>query len=464
MSNINYNFNKLTPFKFFCLTNFPFIEEDFDSLNTYELLCKVVEYLNKVIDTTNTMGTQTEELTNAFNELKSYVDNYFTSLDVQTEINNKLNEMASDGTLAEIINQDIFNELNTKVDNLYNNRSILLSDSYFDYSPDGTIPDGQKYWQLFFKMENITNYQGFNAGGIGFYQKVGDVNFLQLLKNNSDNIQNKDTVKNIFVFGGYNDAFDNNTTKLNIKQAISDFVAYCKETYPNAKVFIGEIGYDTNFTNDGTTRRNKINNIVVPAYSDTAYNTDTSYIYLPNLEYCLHNRDYMSTDGIHPNILGHNALANAIHSAYHNGFNQLPFNEEYVTALPIDGNTQENTAVSLYVKNDIPTKNIRFNQFIISFTENYPTLSSASGTSVCKITNSKTIIPVYDIPVLCHLLLSFTDNTYIIVPGKITFAQNGDLTVTVYELNESKTGWKELPNVKYIQAFDFDFTCSMNVL
>lgn len=546
MSNINYNFNKLTPFKFFCLTNFPFIEEDFDSLTTYELLCKVVEYLNKVIDTTNTMGTQTEELTNAFNELKSYVDNYFDNLDVQNEINNKLNEMAESGQLTDIIAQylqlagvlaydtktamktatnlvngsitktlgnsaysdgqgafykvrqiqntdlvddeniialsdpdlvaekipyssgyDLQNQITTNTNaiaDINDNRSILLSDSYFDYSPDGTIPDGQKYWQSFFKMENITDYQGFNAGGIGFYQKVGDVNFLQLLKNNSNNIQNKDTVKNIFVFGGYNDAFDNNTTILNIKQSISDFVAYCKETYPNAKVFIGEIGYDTNFTNDGTTRRNKINNKVVPAYSDTAYNSNTPFIYLPNLEYCLHNRDYMSSDGIHPNIAGHNALANAIHSAYHNGFNQLPFNEEYVTALPIDGNTQEHTAVSLYVKNDIPTKNIRFNQFIISFTENYPTLSSASGTSVCKITNSKTIIPVYDIPVLCHLLLSFTDNTYIIVPGKITFAQNGDLTVTAYELNESKTGWKELPNVKYIQAFDFDFTCSMNVL
>ena len=55
MSNINYNFNKLTPFRFFCLTNFPFIEEDFDSLTNYELLCKIVEYLNKVINTTNSL-------------------------------------------------------------------------------------------------------------------------------------------------------------------------------------------------------------------------------------------------------------------------------------------------------------------------------------------------------------------------------------------------------------------------
>ena len=108
MSNINYNINKinkLTPFKFFCLTNFPFIEEDFDALTYYELLCKVVGYLNKVIDTTNAIGTQTEELTNAFNELKSYVDNYFTNLDVQQEINNKLDEMAESGFFDTFLNR-----------------------------------------------------------------------------------------------------------------------------------------------------------------------------------------------------------------------------------------------------------------------------------------------------------------------------------------------------------------------
>ena len=90
MNYKNFNINKLTPFKFFCLTNFPFIEEDFDALTSYGLLCKIVEYLNNVIDTTNAIGTKTEELTNAFNELKDYVDNYFTNLDVQEEINNKL--------------------------------------------------------------------------------------------------------------------------------------------------------------------------------------------------------------------------------------------------------------------------------------------------------------------------------------------------------------------------------------
>lgn len=86
--------NKLNPFKWFVLQNFPFIEADFDALTNYELMCKVVEYLNETIAKTNELGNQVEVLTNWFN-----------NLDVQDEINNKLDEMAESGELTDIIAQ-----------------------------------------------------------------------------------------------------------------------------------------------------------------------------------------------------------------------------------------------------------------------------------------------------------------------------------------------------------------------
>ena len=51
MADINVNNNytdvkNLTPFKLCVLQNFPFIEADFDARTNYQLLCKVVEYLN----------------------------------------------------------------------------------------------------------------------------------------------------------------------------------------------------------------------------------------------------------------------------------------------------------------------------------------------------------------------------------------------------------------------------------
>lgn len=90
-------------FRRFVIQNFPFIEEDFDALTDYALICKVVEYLNKVIDSQNAVIDEVDDLNNAFNELKTIVDTYFDNLDVQEEINNKLDEMVEDGTLQRLL-------------------------------------------------------------------------------------------------------------------------------------------------------------------------------------------------------------------------------------------------------------------------------------------------------------------------------------------------------------------------
>ena len=94
---------KIPIFRRFVLQNFPFIEEDFDALTDYQLISKVVEYLNKVINSQNGVIGEVARLSELFTELKSFVDNYFDNLDVQEEINNKLDAMAEDGTLQEII-------------------------------------------------------------------------------------------------------------------------------------------------------------------------------------------------------------------------------------------------------------------------------------------------------------------------------------------------------------------------
>ena len=134
-----FKYENLTPFQLFCCNNFPFIEETFDRLTTYKMLCKIVGYLqNEIIPNVDNIGNSQNEVIEKFNELKTYVDNYFTNLDVQNEINNKLDEMASDGTLENIINQEIFGELNLKIDTLEknSNKNIKVVSSY------GAIGDG----------------------------------------------------------------------------------------------------------------------------------------------------------------------------------------------------------------------------------------------------------------------------------------------------------------------------------
>lgn len=90
-------------FRFWCQKVLPLVYDD--SLNYYELLCKVVNYLNDVISNVDGLHQDVVNLTNAFNQLQDYVTNYFDNLDVQDEINNKLDEMVSDGTFETILSK-----------------------------------------------------------------------------------------------------------------------------------------------------------------------------------------------------------------------------------------------------------------------------------------------------------------------------------------------------------------------
>lgn len=99
--------NNITPFRYWCHKVLPLVYDD--SLSYYELLCKVVAKLNEVIELT-------DETKKIVDTLKNYVDNYFGSPEFQQLINDKLDQMAQDGTLAKIINEELFSGLNTRLD------------------------------------------------------------------------------------------------------------------------------------------------------------------------------------------------------------------------------------------------------------------------------------------------------------------------------------------------------------
>ena len=96
----------LKPFKHFCITIGNLPTSYVDSLSYYEMLEWLCHYLkDTVIPAVNTNADAVTELQGLYVELKNYVDNYFENLDVQEEINNKLDDMAESGELTEIIAQ-----------------------------------------------------------------------------------------------------------------------------------------------------------------------------------------------------------------------------------------------------------------------------------------------------------------------------------------------------------------------
>ena len=150
------NIKKLPLFCRCVIQNFPFIEEDFDALTNYELICKVVEYLNKVIASQNEVINLSNELQIAFQQLHDYVANYFDNLDVQEEINNKLDAMVEAGTLQEIITAYIQANTAWCFDNVAAMKTAenFIDGSYAQTLGYHSIGDGGK---ALYKIRTVTN-------------------------------------------------------------------------------------------------------------------------------------------------------------------------------------------------------------------------------------------------------------------------------------------------------------------
>mgnify|MGYP002624472687 FL=1 len=81
---------------------------DFHELNLDGLIAEWKKFLNEYDDVRN----KVTDLETAFNSLKDFVENYFNNLDVQEEINNKLDEMKDDGSL-EVLLQSVIDTAQT---------------------------------------------------------------------------------------------------------------------------------------------------------------------------------------------------------------------------------------------------------------------------------------------------------------------------------------------------------------
>lgn len=92
------------PFMRYCAMLIPTVFDN--SLSYYEALCALTKWLqDNLVSVVNNNAEVTEKYILMTKELKSYVENYFANLDVQDEIDNKLDEMVEGGQLQEIISE-----------------------------------------------------------------------------------------------------------------------------------------------------------------------------------------------------------------------------------------------------------------------------------------------------------------------------------------------------------------------
>jgi hypothetical protein len=185
---------KLPPFKHFVSTIGNLPSSYVDSLSYYETLVWLCKYLkDTVIPAYNSNVEAIQELQSKYIELKEYVDSYFENLDVQEEINNKLDDMAENGTLEEIITAYI------------NLKSILCYDTVADMKEADNLVDGSFAQTLGFHSKN--------DGGAAIYKirtitNEDTVNEMDILSLNDETLIAElinNNVYNVKQYGAYGD-------------------------------------------------------------------------------------------------------------------------------------------------------------------------------------------------------------------------------------------------------------------
>ena len=90
----------LRPFRMWCQKVLPAIYDE--SLSYYEVLCKVVKYLNDTVSNVEILDTNVSRLYDAYILLQDFVNSYFDQ-NFPELVSAKLDEMAEDGTLTALI-------------------------------------------------------------------------------------------------------------------------------------------------------------------------------------------------------------------------------------------------------------------------------------------------------------------------------------------------------------------------
>lgn len=257
--------NDLRPFRFWCEKVLPLVYDD--SLSYYELLCKVVDYLNKTMENVNSLSENFDELQNAFNTLKNYVNDYFKNLDVQEEINKKLDEMVISGYFDDLMSKYLAKSIPLPIDYTYiknaNVNDIIRNHLSFNnnieltenlnlnelYCRDGIISNfgisvinKTKYTTVVDKKDNTITIADVDEYAVGDKIRIGDDEFIfATISGINNNILTLDT--NVYIEVGNvvtkltNNVVLENLTFNNMSITISNNIAQIKNcTFNNCVV------------------------------------------------------------------------------------------------------------------------------------------------------------------------------------------------------------------------------------
>ena len=252
-----------SPFMYYCQKVIPLAFDE--SMSYYEQLCNLVYYLkNTVMPAVNNNADALTEVQNAFTQLEKYVNDYFKNLDVQTEINNKLDEMAESGQLSEIIALYIQSSavLGYKTVADMKNATNLVDGSICKTISNTTVGDngGRFYLVRTITSSDVVdevNIISLSVSNTLIAQLINDDRFINLanqIDNKIGNLNDLNTTNKSNVVNGINEVYNkignlnnlNTTDKSNVVNAINEVYNKSITSLPNKPIdmkkviFIGD--------------------------------------------------------------------------------------------------------------------------------------------------------------------------------------------------------------------------------
>lgn len=211
-------------------------------------------------------------------------------------------------------------DLSVKVSNmsldvnaLKNKKIIFVGDSF--------IANYSNSWATYAK--EYLNVDGYiwGVGGSGF--AVRDYQWIDIMKNRENLVDNKEEITDVIFGSGGN---DNSYSSSVIYNAMLEIKNYIKSTYPNAKISVAYLGWT------GIQRNRLIYTDGRNAYIENC--TKLGFRYLKGCEWVLHNYKYLKdntnvneNDYLHPTDDGCLQLGLAVTQAYLNGSVDIYYDE-----------------------------------------------------------------------------------------------------------------------------------------
>ena len=188
-----------------------------DSMSYYETLAWLCKYLEEtVLPTVNQNGSAVQELQGLYIQLNDYVTHYFDNLDVQEEINQKLDNMVESGELQSLIN-NIFVTLQNQINALASGSPIVVSSvSQMTDTSKVYLNTSDGYWYYY-------NGNTWTSGGI--YQSTG-------ISSTNDQIKGINTKSSMLPYNyGYESANKpENMENGNIQSSIGTEIIFADNT------------------------------------------------------------------------------------------------------------------------------------------------------------------------------------------------------------------------------------------